>query len=268
MNRPFLLAALTAVAVTASLSATAQIVRYDLTGIPTSPIPASANATTVATGLSASTLTRGPGIGASGLANGFSANTWNNALSTPPGSASLANAIADGEFFQFAVSINSGYNASFSTLDFNLRRSAVAAPMNFEWQYSFDGFSSAGIAAADFNYLGRSSGTAPASVTPFQWMTTDTPGQDGNPIATINLSGISALQSVAGGSTVTFRLYGWGDDTNPGTNSNTVAFGRNNGPSLGGTVTPVPEPSTWALIAIGFGAFGLLQIRRSKVSRR
>jgi hypothetical protein len=232
----------------------AQLVRYDLTGLSSSTPPSSAAATTVTTGLTASTLTRGPGIVVAGLGNGFSANNWNNTNSTvSPLSATLANAMQTGDFFQFAVSIDFGYTASFSTLDVSLRRSAIAAPMNYQWQYSFDGFSTPGVGFADFNYFGRSSGTAPATVTPYSWMTADVPGQDaGNPISTLDLSGISAFQNLAGGSTLTFRLFGWGNDPTPGADSNTVALGRFNGPAIGGIVTPVPEPSALSLLAFGF----------------
>ena len=106
---------------------------------------------------------------------------------------------------------------------------------------------------SDFNYFGRSSGTAPATVDPFAWMTTDVPGQNnGNPISTLNLSGISVFQNISQGTTISFRLLGWGNDVTPGADSNTVALGRVDGPTLGGTVAAIPEPGTLAFLGIGF----------------
>jgi len=45
---------------------------------------------------------------------------------------------------------------------------------------------------------------------------------------------------------------GWGDDANPGADSNTVALGRIDGPTLGGSVILVPEPSSLALLAFAW----------------
>jgi hypothetical protein len=244
------LAALSAALIFAGTSQ-AQILRYDLTGLSSSTPPATANATTVAPGLTALTLSRGPGIVGAGLGNGFSANNWNNPATTSGStSPTLANAVVTGDFFQWGFTVNSGYSASLSTLDLSLRRSAVNASMNFEVQYSFDGFTTPGNVASDFSYFGRSSGTAPATVTPYQWMTTDTAGQDaGNPVSTIDLSTISALQSIAEGTGVTFRLYGYGAATGAA-DSNTIAIGRVNGPTIGGTLVAVPEPSSFALVGL------------------
>jgi hypothetical protein len=162
----------------------------------------------------------------------------------------LAAAISTGDYYQWGFTVNPGYSAALSTLDFALRRSAIGAATNYEVQYSLDGFATPGSLVADFNYYGRSSGTAPGTVTPFQWMTTDTAGQDaGNSISTINLTSISALQTLAENTTVTFRLYAYGAGPTAA-DSNTIAIGRTNGPTIGGTLTAVPEPSTFALMGL------------------
>jgi hypothetical protein len=199
--------------------------------------------------VTASSLTRGSGIGTAALANGYSGNNWD------PTNSTQSAAVAANDFFQWSFTVNSGFEADISSFDATLRRSAIDGPKHFALQYSFDGFATAGATAVTFNYFGRNSGTAPGTVTPFQWMTTDTPGQTaGNRISQQDLSGVAALQDIAGGTTVTFRLYGWGDGA--GATSNTVALGRNTAPltadngngeagaQLNGVVTAVPEPMT------------------------
>jgi hypothetical protein len=227
--------------------------------------PASLTATAASDpNVTASTLTRGPGIVSAALANGFSANSWDT------GTTSLALAETANEFFQWAFTVETDYTASIDSFDATLRRSAVAAPSHFALEYSFDGFATAGVVAVTFNYLGRDSGTAPTTITPFQWMTTDTPGQAaGNRISTQDLSGVAALQDLAAGTTVTFRLYGWGDGS--GAASNTVALGRNPavdngngqaGAQINGTVALVPEPASIALAVIGGGVLAVRRARR------
>jgi hypothetical protein len=230
-------------ALVASISAVAQsatIVNYDLTGITTASPPATYAATTVGPGVSGEQLGRGAGVLASGLANGFSSNDW-----TLTSSESIA--IANNDYYQFGFDLDGTHTASVASFDANLRRSAVNAPDHFLLYMSLNGFASpptVGSAIDSFTYFGRSSGTAPATVTPGQWMTTDTAGQDGNPITTQDLSGVAALQNIPAGSTVTFRLYVWGANAGSAS-SNTVAFGRNQGPLISGTlVSTVPEPSS------------------------
>lgn len=222
----------------------ATILNYDLSGAPSSgTLPDTWAPTTEAAGVTGLELTRGAGIVAAGLANGFSSSGWAAA------DASRQNAIDASEYYQWGFTVDPGYTANLDTLDFSLRRSAVAAPMNYEVVASLDGFATPGTTVATFQYLGRSSGTAPGTVTPGQWMTTDTPGQNnGNPIDTIDLSGISLLQNLPAGSTVSFRLYAWG--AGGGADTNTVALGRVEGPRLGGDVTPIPEPSAAALLGL------------------
>jgi hypothetical protein len=69
----------------------------------------------------------------------------------------------------------------------------------------------------------------------------------GNPMPPLDLTAITALQSITAGSSVTFRLYGWGDGS--GATTNTVALGRDLGPRLTGSA--VPEPA--GLVLAGGG---------------
>jgi hypothetical protein len=217
------------------------IVFFNLTGLPSTGGVPSVDATTVSNGLTAGPLIRGPGIVQAGLGNGFSANNWNNTKSTThPVAANRTTAISEGEYFEFSVTVQPGYKLSLASIETSLRRSAVASPMNFEWQYSLDDFATPGIPMVNFNYFGRDSGTAPANLLPYQWMTTDTPGQaNGNPTPPLLVDTIPALQDVPAGAKITFRLYAWGAGN--GADSNTLALGRFNGPGLRGIIQPVSD---------------------------
>ncbi len=259
----------------------AQILWYDLNGLSGTTAPAQSGPPSTVTGLTGTPIIRGPGLGASPLANGFSANQWQNPTSANnPGTPSLENAIARGDYFEFSLTVQAGYTVSLSGLDAWMRRSALNAPMNFQWQFSFDAFATAGTPipvvgaiwtqlgwtnTSFYQYRGRVSGTDPGNVQLYDWVLQDVPGRPntttsvGDPIPTIDLSGIAALQNIAGGSTVTFRLYGWGNTSTA--DSNTVALGRVNGPSLSGVVTVIPEPSIVSLLLLAIGVMGSVRMR-------
>jgi hypothetical protein len=252
------------------------ILWYDLTGLSGTTAPAQSGNPTSVAGLTGTPILRGPGLGPAPLANGFSANRWQGPTSTNnPGSPSLANAIARGDYFEFSIGVDSGYTVSLTGLEVWMRRSALNAPMNFQWQFSLDGFASPGTPipvvgtiwtqlgvtnTSFYQYLGRTSGTDPGNVQLYDWVLQDVPGRPntttsvGDPIPLIDLSGILELQGLSGGTIVTFRLYGWGNDNT--VDSNTVALGRVNGPRISGFVSVVPEPSSLALagLAISIGA--------------
>jgi hypothetical protein len=247
------------------------VLHWDLSSLP-APWVTSLPPTTVAAGLAASNLVRGPGLSGANLSQGFAADDWNSLeLDVEP---SLAHAVLHGDYFSFAITVESGYSASLTALDMSLRRSAVNAPMFFAWQYSLDGFASPGVSLVDFTYTGHAAGTSlPQSTNPAGYMRfgvdphnkpPDLSGQGelvsqaGNPMPTIDLSDVNDLQNLPGGTVVTFRLYAWGDaSTSAGT---TVALGRINGPMLTGTV--VPEPATIALLLGGLVLLGVSVRRR------
>ncbi len=176
----------------------------------------SVTATTIDASVSTSSITRGGGIAAAALPNGFSSNTYTIG-------ANLATAITNNQYFQFTVNAVPGKQVSLSSLDANFRRSSTG-PNTFQWQYSLDGFATAGVAIGS----------------PISYTSSTTTG---DAQTQINLSGITALQNVPTVTTVTFRLYAYGA-TNAG---GTFALGLPTTPvndlAIGGTITNAPTPS-------------------------
>ena len=60
----------------------------------------------------------------------------------------LATAETNGDYFEWAMTVQPGNTASLSSLDFSLRRSAVAAPDSYAVEASTDGFATAGTTIA------------------------------------------------------------------------------------------------------------------------
>ncbi|WP_407516040.1 hypothetical protein KFZ70_05760 [Tamlana fucoidanivorans] len=138
-------------------------------------------------GLIISTLSRGSGLTPRQLTNAFSSGNF-----TVNGS--QADALSNNDYLEFQISATNGYRVSLYTLDVNLRRTATG-PEFFLWQYSLDGITFTNI-GNPFNYSIDSSATSQTQ---------------------INLSTISELQNVAFGTTISFRLYGWGAKDGNGT---------------------------------------------------
>ncbi len=164
-------------------------------------------ATTLAANLNASVVSRGAGVNPSALNNSFSSTDYTNA-GTP------AQAITNNDYLQFTIGAQTGFTVSLSTLDVNFRRSS-SGPNSFQWQYSLNGFSTAGVAIG--------------GAISFTNTTTNGVAQ-----TQLNLSSIPALQGVAAGTTITFRLFGSGATATTGT----FAWGRlaGNDLAIGGTV--------------------------------
>ena len=134
-------------------------------------------------------LTRGSGVGTSGTgaARGWGGNTWT--------SSSEAAAITAGQVATFSITANSGYQVSFASISqLNYRRSA-SGPSNGTLQYQIG--SGAFVDAASLSYSSTSS--------------------SGGSIGALDLSAISSLQHVPGGTTVTFRIVNYGGTSASGT---------------------------------------------------
>lgn len=218
-------------------------------------------ASTLGTGITATDLTRGPGLTPISLSRGYSAQGWNNSGSTPT---TRADAIAGNKFYTFSVTLSPDTTVSFSDITVGLYKSAITSPASMEWQYSFDNFTTSGSTLTTFNHYGRNSGTAPVPLVPYQWMTVDTGSQtNGNPTPALDISTVSPLQNVAGPATVSFRLYGWGSiNGNATTPTNTLAIGRDTGPLINGIITSVPEPATLGMAVAGAAFVGFTVFRR------
>ncbi len=154
-------------------------------------------ATTIAAGLNSPILSRGAGFSTTGstLGRGFTSNA---AVVI----ATKTDAHSQNGYYQFTLSAQSTGAISLQSLNAHLRRSAAGANV-YRWAYSFDGTNFTDVGPADVSF------------TPV-----DDAGDDQPPI---DLSSVAALQNVAFGTTITFRLYGWGFGN---INSGTFAIGR------------------------------------------
>ncbi len=153
------------------------------------------NATTLNVNLQNSFLSRGAGINPSFLLDAFSANDY-------VVGGNKANAVSDQEYFQFEMESHPGYEIFLGFLDSNLRRSGTG-PNAYQWQYSLDGFATAGVdLGAQFAYL--------------------TSENDGTARPRVDMSLLPALQDIQPGDPITFRLYAWGATGAPGS----FAIGR------------------------------------------
>jgi len=143
-------------------------------------------------------LTRGSGVGtSSGSAAGsaWGGNTFYDGLAA--GSQTAATAIAAGNFITCSVTADLGFTLSISEIAaYNIRKSSTG-PSTMLWQYSLDG--------TNFTDIGSSFtiGTNTANV--------------GNPEPAVALNGITALQNIPSGTTVTFRAVMWGAAQDAGT---------------------------------------------------
>lgn len=179
-----------------------------LSGITPDPYSATTIVTNMETGTGLNELTRGAGLTATSLSSGFAASGWN-------GPTDLAGAATANNYFQFAVSPATGFALGLDEIAMNFRTTGTG-PMAIQWQYSLDGFATAGTSiGATINRTNAGSGTQVDNYS-------------------INLSGIAALQGLE--AEVTFRLFGWNSSGSAGT----AAFGTSTGDNLAliGTVGP------------------------------
>jgi hypothetical protein len=149
------------------------------------------SATTVATGAANSTgLTRGGGVSTNALA---SSNAWGGVGWTQSSSAS---AIAAGQFITFGFTIADSYTTSLNSITLNYRRSRFG-PTDAAWQYQIDN--------GDWNLIGDFANEFSSS------------SNSGGSITPISLTSISALQHLAAGSVVNFRVAPYNASSSSGT---------------------------------------------------
>lgn len=200
---------------------------------------------TVTAGLTATDLTRGAGMRATGAvsqsANGFGIRKPSGATTTSADT--LTEAFAQNIYAYFSVTVDPGQTASFSSLDFGwARQNNKNRSLALLVRVGDTNFSESDLVAT------ISSTTLAGGATP----TTHS----------FSLSGTPSLQSIAGSSTVYFRVYLFGtqDQYESEALSDT---GTAVGLDLMGTV--IPEPASAALLlglAGGFIAFTRRPARR------
>ena len=152
----------------------------------------------------ANNITRGSGAAASAANNSFRTTGFqNNGI-----------ALSNTDYFQITLTAASGYKVSLGTIDakFGGTASFYASPgVTSQFAYSLDG--------TTFTLIG--SPVQSTSLTMTQ----------------INLAGISALQNVVAGTTITLRYFASGQTTTGGWGFQSAATAGTNGLAIGGTVT-------------------------------
>lgn len=214
-------------------SANAQLLGFDFyTG--GSQSPATWNSTTtnanLATGSGINVLTRGTTAGASSANNSFRTTGFqNNGIST-----------SNTDYFQVVLRANTGYQVSLSSITANFAgtSSFAANPgVTSQWAYSTDG--------TNFTLIGSPTTTI------------------GTPASNISysLSGVSGLQNVSSLTSITLRFLASGQTATGGWGFISSAAGVN-GLAINGTLTAVPEPSTYAAMAGAVALLGVIVYRR------
>ena len=186
-----------------------QIAAWDFTGVGSTSLPTftatTFNANLVSTS-GANNITRGSGANWSTGTNSFRTTGFqNNGIST-----------SNTDYFQITLTATTGNKISLSTIDarFAGTTSFCASPgVSNQFAYSLDG--------TNFTLIG-----SPQVIV-------GTPST----LAQISLAGISALQNIAAGTTVTIRYYASGQTTTGGWGFNSPSSGTN-GLAIGGSVTP------------------------------
>ncbi len=153
---------------------------WNTNGNPSSVVPDGWPATTTFANMEVGELSRGSGVVAIGLTNGFAANTWNSAV------------FDENKYFEFFAEPSFGYQMELTEVRFRTRRSSTG-PTKLQLAYSLDGVNFTNV-GPEIDYAGTTDGFAQPP---------------------IDLSGEMALQAAV--ARVTFRLYGWGASGSSGT---------------------------------------------------
>lgn len=201
-----------------------QIAAWDVNGQTSfgiSPL----TATTIVSNITVGGLARGSGVTTSGSAasNAWGGNNWASTSSA---------AISGNQLVTFAVTANSGYSLSCSSIEIYYRRSNTG-PSSGLIQYQLGSGAFADIATVSFS----STSSSGAGISP------------------VDLSGISGLQNVSSSTTVTFRIIPYGASSSTGTWY--VYNTTGNDLSLNGTVSSDANSAPPAPIAIAATNIGV-----------
>ena len=215
----------------ACLEAQAQVAAWEIAGTNAStsnPKPAG----TLGSFMDSASLTLGAGITASAAADTFGGSGFN--------ATSLASAITGNQYLSFTLIPTTGYAVSFTSLSLLSGVSTATTSFHGEVLSSATGFNS-GASLHSYSFSSTSA-----------------------PLQSITLSGVSALQNVTG--PVEFRIYGWRDTG--GTSTFRLRSLTGTDLVLNGTVSAVPEPSTYAAILGALTLAGVVMHRRRRSIRR
>jgi hypothetical protein len=146
--------------------------------------------------------------------------------------ANTADSFANGGYFSFTVTPNSGFEMDLTSLDFLVATGGTTETRLYEIRSDLTGVTSL---------------AGPVSPTG-----TRADGKAGMDVVSIDLTGFSALQNLT--AAVTFQFI-------TATTGNFNASLEWDDIALNGTVSAVPEPSTYAMLA-GLLALGLVMVRR------
>ncbi len=187
-----------------------------------------------------------PSVG-TGSARGFhaSASTWTSVSGNGSNGSLSGNTWAIGDYLQFQLSTSGFFDLSVS-YD---QTSSNTGPRDYKFSYSTDG--------NVFTQFGATYGVlANASPNP-TWNTTTPSG-----IYTVSFD-LSAIDSLENRASIFFRIE---TTSNVSANGGAVATTGTSRVDnfLVSTVTPVPEPSTWALFGAGVIGLGLVIRRKAK----
>jgi hypothetical protein len=201
------------------------IVNYDFTGnagTETNEATASSNPN-----ITPSSLVRGSGLTASGLADAFNSSGWSTG------------GLDTSDYYQFSITTNANTTTDLTTLFFRERRTSTGI-RNFLLRTSTDNFTSFANQGLQIN--------VPDNAAPRDQAIT-----------------LSGLTSLSGGTTITFRLYGYTADSASGTWA-LLNHSVQGGLYLDGSITAIPEPA--ALLLVGsLVSLVVMKRRRSTKAR-
>lgn len=210
------------------------LIGWNVNGVPegATTLTATTFGTHISTSSPSGLLSRGPGASAPGSpsSNAFGASGFS--------ATSLNNAIAAGDYFTFTLSADSGYSLSLSTVTLRLFNT-TSGPTNAALFSSVGGFSSGSAAITSFSLTGNA-----------------------NNDQTITLSS-GSFSNLTG--TVEFRLYAYGGGTST-TDKLRFRDLTGNDLTVTGTLSAIPEPSTYAAIAGAVSLLGTVYWRRRQRS--
>jgi len=205
----------------------AQIAAWDFTGQNgTVTVAATTFNANLVSASGANNITRGAGAAASAGANSFrTVGFQNNGIAT-----------SNTDYFQTTLTAQAGFSLSLSSIDARLSGTQTfvgSGGVSNQFAYSLDG--------TNFTLIGSAAvltGTVPLT------------------LPTINVSGISALQNVPAGTTITLRFYASGQTTTGGWGFFSSAAGVN-GLAVGGSLIAAnPTPTTTSITPASANAGG------------